>query len=1025
MRPLRLVLEAFGPYAGRQSLDFAELGGADFFLIHGPTGAGKTTLLDAIAFALYGESSGAGRSGAQMRSQRAEAVLDTCVRLDFRIGGNHFRVERRPEQEVAKKRGSGTTRRNPEATLWRASVAGVDPGLGNDGWIPLATKTQTVGAEVSRLLGFSCEQFRQVILIPQGRFREVLEADSRKREEILESLFGTQRFSILAERLKLRAQSLERRAEAGRQEKAALLQAHGAETPDALRERHVIVLAVLVAGETRLARLNADRDLAARALEAAVLADKAFGEAEAAQKEHDGLLSRVVSVAASRERLARARAAAGLHATRELWLQAQRQADRADTLLAVHRRSLPELQAGVARATEQQADARRTEPRRQELAAEAHRLSALVPKLAALDKARGEFAAAVRLADETALAATRLKAAAAEAAAKVPAAEARWTEANSARARLPGLEIERRTLLESLQLQARRARLLAELTLAEKSLASRKAEGARLRQRQEEAVRLLAAEQSRWDTGQAALLASGLVPEKPCPVCGSLHHPAPAHGAAADLPSEARLKAARAAAEEAASKLETAREDYRQAQTRTEAIQAELKTLAPPPADEAALKPRLDLLAAEIVRCTALIASVPEGFLEAVRQADAAALRDASEAESRRAEAAFACSRLQATHDALAADLPEELRLPGALAARQNALAAETAALETALASAEKDLLARTDALKAAQAREDELAKAQLAARADAADRGQAWFEALHAAQFADDAAWQAACLDPATLEAVQRELETFSGALTAARDRLARASEALASHPAGRPDLPGLTEAARQADEAHQLALAEQARRQAEAGNLSAALERLAKFDAAFAELQEAYSVAGKLADAVSGKNPLGLTLQRFVLTAFLDDTLLAASARLVRMSRGRYRLERRRERADLRRAAGLDLDVFDEHTGLARDVKTLSGGESFLASLALALGLADVVQSYAGGLRMDALFIDEGFGTLDPEALDEALKVLIDLRENGRLVGIISHVPELKERIDVRLEVETARTGSSARFVRLSAQD
>ena len=191
-----------------------------------------------------------------------------------------------------------------------------------------------------------------------------------------------------------------------------------------------------------------------------------------------------------------------------------------------------------------------------------------------------------------------------------------------------------------------------------------------------------------------------------------------------------------------------------------------------------------------------------------------------------------------------------------------------------------------------------------------------------------------------------------------------------------------------------------------------------MAALETEFGALQQAYSIAGRVSDAVNGRNPLGLTLQRFVLTAFLDDTLIAATARLERMSRGRYRLERRREREDMRRASGLDLDVFDEFAGQARSVNTLSGGESFLASLSLALGLADVVQSYAGGIRMEALFIDEGFGTLDQEALDDALKTLMDLREKGRLVGIISHVPELKERIDVRLEVTATRGGSQAKF-------
>jgi len=165
-------------------------------------------------------------------------------------------------------------------------------------------------------------------------------------------------------------------------------------------------------------------------------------------------------------------------------------------------------------------------------------------------------------------------------------------------------------------------------------------------------------------------------------------------------------------------------------------------------------------------------------------------------------------------------------------------------------------------------------------------------------------------------------------------------------------------------------------------------------------------------------GKNRYGLTFQRFVLGALLDDVAVAATGRLKLMSRGRYHLQRTMDRARSNAAGGLELEVFDTYTGVARGVATLSGGETFLASLSLALGLADVVQSYAGGIHLDTIFVDEGFGTLDPEALDFALRALIDLQKGGRLVGIISHVPELKERIDARLEVQPAEKGSTACF-------
>ncbi|MBW2713462.1 MAG: SMC family ATPase, partial [Deltaproteobacteria bacterium] len=182
--------------------------------------------------------------------------------------------------------------------------------------------------------------------------------------------------------------------------------------------------------------------------------------------------------------------------------------------------------------------------------------------------------------------------------------------------------------------------------------------------------------------------------------------------------------------------------------------------------------------------------------------------------------------------------------------------------------------------------------------------------------------------------------------------------------------------------------------------------------------QLRSRYSALGDIAKKANGDNPLRLTFQRFVLAAFLDNVLELASVSLRKMSKGRYHLRRAEESQDKRSAGGLDLVVFDAQTGVERAVSTLSGGESFLASLALALGLAEVVQHYAGGIKLDAIFIDEGFGTLDADALDLAISTLLELRQGGRMVGVISHVTELRERIQTQLEIQTTRQGSTTQF-------
>jgi exonuclease SbcC len=285
------------------------------------------------------------------------------------------------------------------------------------------------------------------------------------------------------------------------------------------------------------------------------------------------------------------------------------------------------------------------------------------------------------------------------------------------------------------------------------------------------------------------------------------------------------------------------------------------------------------------------------------------------------------------------------------------------------------------------------------------------------AAGFASDEEYRAARLADAQVRELEESIARHDRALSAAHDRNGRAVLAAAGLTA--PNLPALQLSLREAKYKLEQAIGQRKTLEHDLGQLDRCVEKLRTLAEQAAEYEKQYTVYGTLAEAALGKNDQGMAFQRFVLAFLLDDVLVAATARLKIMSRGRYQLQRQRERADRRGASGLELEVFDSFTGASRAVATLSGGEGFLASLSLALGLADVVQSYAGGIRMETVFIDEGFGSLDSESLDLAIRALEDLLRGGRLVGIISHVTELRERIAARLEVTGSQSGSSARFV------
>ena len=276
---------------------------------------------------------------------------------------------------------------------------------------------------------------------------------------------------------------------------------------------------------------------------------------------------------------------------------------------------------------------------------------------------------------------------------------------------------------------------------------------------------------------------------------------------------------------------------------------------------------------------------------------------------------------------------------------------------------------------------------------------------------------FRAARLDDAEIAALDASIRDFEASIVAAAERQTRATAD--TRDLVRPDLPNLV-ATHEAAKAAQLAASNSVRDAVAAlGTTNMFAESLRQMAESYAALEARYAVIKRVAEVATGSNPQRMSFQRYVLATLLEEVLAATTVRLRVMSRSRYEMRRKVEPVDARAHAGLDLEVFDHYTGTTRPVSTLSGGESFLASLALALGLSDVVQSYAGGIRLDAIFVDEGFGTLDPEALDFAIRALKDLQQSGRLVGIISHVAELKEWIDARLELKSTQTGSVAAFV------
>ncbi|GGV64830.1 MULTISPECIES: AAA family ATPase [Streptomyces] len=992
MRLHRLDITAFGPFAGTESIDFDALSAAGLFLLHGPTGAGKTSVLDAVCYALYGSVPGARQSGQGMtlRSDHAAATTRTQVTLDLTVAGRRLEITRQPPWERPKRRGTGTT--VDKAQTWLREW---DAGTGT--WKDLSRSHQEIGEEITRLIGMNREQFCQVVLLPQGDFARFLRADAEARGKLLGRLFDTQRFADVEKRLAERRRATETQVREG--DAALLADAHRMqqEAGDALP------LPDLTPGEPGLAEtvLGAAAVARSTAREQLTIAELRLTAAETAQRAAENALAEV----RERDRLQRR------------FAEARARAARLQERAGAHREAVERMERGrkaqtVAPALQlrQAADAEH----RRAAAAEA-RARARLPREHAEDGAAGLAAAARRATEELGGLESarrtehRLAALVAERADADRQERADEDALREAEAWLDGWETTRTALQRRID-TAQEAAAQAEQLAVRYDTARTRLEAARTRERLAEEAdearqrALAAAEQAtrakdHWLrlkeqrlNGIAAELAAHLTDGEPCAVCGATEHPAPARRTAGHVDREAEEQALAA---------------YQDAEERRAAAERRLGELRA--ALAAAGAEAGDTPAAEL-------ADAAEDLRQQLASArDTASGLHAAQEELRRAE--------QERERRLADRQQAELRATARLTRREE-LERQRAALEAELAQARGD--APSVAARAAQlerqaallteAAEAVRAAAESAERLKEADGRLA--EAAFTAGFDTPEAAAAALLDDATHRELQHRLDAWQREEAAVRAVLAEADTAAA---AAQPpaDVAAAEAAAAEAGRLLRQAVSARdaaARRCAELDRLSA---RAARSAARLAPLRHEYDRVSRLAALTAGtsaENERRMRLESYVLAARLEQVAAAASVRLQRMSSGRYTLVHSDDRTG-RGRSGLGLHVVDAWTGRQRDTATLSGGETFFASLALALGLADVVTEEAGGVRLDTLFIDEGFGSLDEQTLDEVLDVLDSLRERDRSVGIVSHVPDLRRRIHARLEVVKDRTGSSLR--------
>ncbi|MGN0812315.1 MAG: AAA family ATPase [Candidatus Coproplasma sp.] len=917
MKPVKLVMSAFGPYADRTELDFTLLGNSGVYLICGETGAGKTTIFDAIVFALFGKASGDSRQPEMFRSKYAQPNTPTFVELTFNYRGKEYTVVRNPEYERKKAKGDGVTKEAANATLTRP-----------DGKV--FTKVKEVNEQITQILGIDREQFRQIAMIAQGDFSKLLLAPTDERKVIFRKIFRTQRYQELQEELK-RAESEARSAYAA----ATDTLAHYAKGIDCNTDSPLYPLvqkagsgAMPVAETVSLIqRLIADDE-------------GEFNVCEQELKRIEEELTKKTELSASltvRNNVEALKA----QEERELPLKEQRLTELSAKLSLCEEaaKECGQLADEIAKIKERlplydEREARRTEAEKLTLA--------IINAQKQIDTAKAKAEEQKRLAAEL---------------------EGKRDGLNALKVEAVKTENE----LSDLTKQKEEIEGLISLTadLKAKSVEHNAAatEYQRARGVAQECRNRYNAMNLAYLDAQAGVLAGTLEEGKPCPVCGSLSHPTPArlHDGA---PTEAQLKQAKADMDKADEQLNRASDNAGKLNGEYMALNAQLKQSA------------AKYLSEDITNLKGVKEALNSAY-EGVKQklSEKAKQLFAQKAELKKGE--NISQDIQTAKDAAEG----YLKIANEAVSSLSSHTAQKVQIEELIKQSESKLTFASKIL--AQNKID-----QLSARKTLLEQDLASARTLY--------------------EECNRQTEALKAKIEGYTRQLAAASQGdLSEVNADIATLNGSRQAL-------------SVRRQAVDVRLSInrrCLENINSSRTVAESAERRYALVKNLSETANGglSGKEKVTIEAYVQAAFFDRILIRANRRLMVMTENQYELKRRTEAENNRSQSGLELDVLDHYNGTTRSVKTLSGGESFKASLALALGMSEEIQSTAGGIKLDTMFVDEGFGTLSQQSLDAAMKALVGLSEGNRLVGVISHVSELKDRIDRQIVVTKDVTGGS----------
>lgn len=941
MRPKKLTLSAWGPYADEQIVDFGGISDG-LFLLTGPTGSGKTMIFDGISYALFGVPSGKIRERDTLRSDFAKETDETFVKLSFEHRGNVYTVIRHPRYTRPKKRGEGEITVNEKACLYMPGGQVIE-------------NLTVVNEKISEILGVNHEQFKQIAMIAQGEFQELLTADSKKRVEIFRNIFGTEVYERIQRRLSERAGAL-------------------AKEIDALRNRTEEAMASIVSqNHEKLQYL-----LSQQVVHEAQVAD-ALGEAVAKDRQLLAATDKIL------KELGEAYNAAELDY--KLYIQnknneANERAASEKLLAALEKgeQDFLKLQPEYDNLSERQFEIRALQKKLDEDS----RLMDIVKAIQGQEKICREAAKKSASAKEER---QRQKAALDKLQDTIAQNKEKLSEQQKADEAVSlyegGLKDGQRAAKDCEQLVCQ----CKDFVGVKKAYAAKTAEYQKAQGRADEKKRRYEGADRIFRQAAAGLLAQKLLEGQPCPVCGSVHHPSPA-ALVSGVVSEAQLKGLKSESETAVKLADKLLNELTGLQGEKVAhwtnIVRQTKTVLAIEDDRALVG------SGGIYETEQLFYKAVQAKKEAIAAKNEEISAQLSQAKQQKQQ--FETLRKQQE------DLEKALGEKTALFEKYSEAAANLeieAQKQKALLENTKQQLPKglTEAAIIMRRQETEHS---LKAAEKAVDAVQKAYEKVLLQLTQDKAKHKEVAAHLEKYEAEAKKCRQSLLKLTDGAEPEAWLSKLRVQMEEKKKDRDFLYRMYHQNSDVYKTLKAKAGKKEA---------------------LDEVYGRIKKLENAARGNNQRRLEFEQYVLGTYFDEILEAANLRLYHMSEGRYELFRTEKVKDMRRRNSLDIEVLDNYTGRRRPVKTLSGGESFKAALSLALGLSDVIQNYVGGIDIDLLFIDEGFGSLDETSVQTAVDTLMTLAGGSRMVGIISHVSELKERIDTQIIVEKGVCGSRIR--------